>query len=129
MKKIKIYGAGNEGKFNYVIISRNKDFFSWLSKLLFKSFKIKDAEFYEFVNKKDEWITRKKQLKNFIDRHESYLPKGSRIDIFYGKEKIFLVLNTSLRERRKFMKNLNELSIWVKPPKTKQKKDYIKKMK
>lgn len=112
MIKAKIFGMGNEGKFTYIIVEKNKMFFQWLSKLLYESFEIYDVDTVDYENKKGQWVTKKKRIRDFTDKHETY--KGNaRVYIFYGKKKVFITFNnTSLSNRQKFMKILNEISVW-----------------
>ena len=119
MRKAKICAVGNEGRFNYIILDKNKDFFDWLALLLFESFGVYDVQKYEAADKKGNWVTRKKQIRNFTDKHESYTSKKARVDVFYGKKKVFIAFNTSLSGRAKFMEVLNKISVWKKPEKSK----------
>ena len=119
MLKARIIGMGNECNFNYVIVRKNKDFFKWLSTLLKDSFDISYGVEYEepHEDKNGGWINRKKQIRYFVDKNETYRDKKSRIDIFYGKDKVFITINTSLSKRRKFIENLKKISIWKKTKK------------
>lgn len=122
MEKVKILGTGNfqeknQDSYNYFIVKKNKDFFEWLADLLGEVFKTSEVD-YDYVGK--NYIKRKKNIKNFIDKHENYYGNdiegrnNVRIDVFYGKDKAFIVLNMSLKIRKKFMKKLDEISVWVK---------------
>ena len=116
MIKTKICGMGHEGRFTFVIVEKNRHFFNWLAHLLYRSFKICDVDTYDFENRKGKWITRKKQIKNFIDKHESYYVIGAkeRVDIFYGKDRVLITVNAPLRTKRKFLDIIEELSEWAK---------------
>ena len=119
MKKIKICGIGNEGKFNYLILEKNLDFFEILSKILYEAFEIHDdsIRYNEYVNKKDKFVRRKKNIKTFIDKYERFQNEKARVEVFYGKNKIFMSVYTSIPSRKKFMKILEKISIWKKPKK------------
>ncbi len=128
MIKAKILGMGNDGIFNYIIVNKNKSLFKWMSKLFRDSLEIEFYEYDEYKNKKGEWTTRKRRMEEFTDKHESYGNKKAEIDIFYGKNKIFIMLRTSLEARKKLMKVLDKISSW-KIPKIKNKiKKVIKKI-
>lgn len=110
MRKIRVYGIGNEGTFNYLIVGKDKDFFKWLSKLLYNSFGIYDVSTVDYENKKGKWVTRKKRISDFTDLHETY---EGNVDVFYGKKKVFIVLNTTFSRRKKFMEELSKISLWT----------------
>lgn len=129
MKKVRVIGVGNEGRYNYIIVRKNKDFFKWLAELLGSNFGVDDVENYGYEqDKRGRWINRKKNINHFVDKHEgryegySGHKDNSRIDVFYGKNDVFIVIDMSLQKRKKFMKKLNEISIWIKPKKPKNTK-------
>jgi len=126
MNKIKILGIGNINEHNYLNVRKNKDFFEWLRELLSGSFKVYDVGTY-YTTKK--YIQKDKNIKNFVDKHENYYGSDKdnnvRIDIFYGKRDVFFILNMTSAQRKKFIKKLEEISIWVKPKKPK--KDNVRK--
>jgi hypothetical protein len=117
VKKVKILGIGNQGKFNYLIFEKNLDFFEFLDSVLWKAFEIQDDSIIrkEYINKKDKFVRQKKNITHFIDKYERFQNKKARIEIFYGKKKIFMSVYTSSPNRRKFMKILENNCIWQKP--------------
>jgi hypothetical protein len=117
MKKVKILGVGNQGKFNYLILEKNNDFLKWLSAILLTGLGINDdVMYYEYVNKSKR-IRRKKNIMRMIDEHESYQDEKSMVEVFYGKNKVFMSIYTSLENRKKLMDELYHLSVWKKPSK------------
>ena len=123
MKKLKICGMGNEDKFNYLILDKNPSFFDILSSLLYKAFEIGDDSivYDEYMNKNDDFVRRKKNINNFVDKYERFKNKQARVEIFYGKRKIFISVYTSLEKRKKFLDLLEDVSIWKKPEKLSKK--------
>ena len=121
MPKIKICATGNSGKFNYFIVEKNKDFFIILSKILWQGFGIQgDSIVYEsYVAKNEKYITKKKNITNFVDKYEKFKNEKARVDIFYGKDKIFFSIYTSLSMRKKFLKFLEANASWKKVQKIK----------
>lgn len=128
MKKSKIYAAGNEnlkGEFNisYYILEKDEKFFDWLVLLLKDVFEIKGAEHqakFWIENEYDEAdniMGEKliaKDIKKLIDYHEKYYNKGERVDIFYGKERVFVMLRKSREIRKKFASFLLKTKEWIK---------------
>jgi hypothetical protein len=114
--KTKIYGMGHEGRFTYIVVEKSKNFFDWLARLLYRSFKTFDVDSYDFENKKGQWVTRKKQIKNFVDKHESYylIGRTERVDVFYGRNRVFIAVSASSKSKKKFLDVLDEISEWKK---------------
>lgn len=111
MKKVKILGIGNEGKFNYIIVRKQENFFEWLGKVMYNSFEaMPDVDKEEYINKNDKFVFKKKDIRKYIDKHESFEAEGARIDIFYGKENVFISIIASLKNRKKLMDNLEKYS-------------------
>ena len=116
INKIKILGIGNKEKYNYIIIKKNKHFFKWLYNILQNAFDyVPDLDKEEYIDKNNKFISKKKNITNYFDKHESHEFNNARIDIFYGKEKIFLTIITSLKNRKKIMDNLEKYSEFIKP--------------
>jgi hypothetical protein len=113
MKKIKVLGIGNKEEFNWIIVKKDKDFFEWLNKVLTESFGSisPDIDFYDQITVKDKVVTRKKKIEDYTDLHEYYDAEGNtRMGLFYGKEKVFMTVFTSLKNRKKLMENLEKFS-------------------
>ena len=112
--KIKLCGIGHDGRFTFIIVEKNKYFFNWLAEILYRSFKIDDADTYTYKNKKGKWVTKKKQINQYIDEHEVYyrINEKERVDVFYGKKNIFITLNASIGAKKIFLGILEEYSVW-----------------
>jgi hypothetical protein len=117
MKKLKIIGMGNQDNFSYFFLNKQDNFFELLSKILYESFDMRVIEYDEYENKKGKWVTKKKSIRNYTDKHEHHENKETRIDTFFGKNKIFVTLHASPRNRKKFVKSLNKYSNWKKSEK------------
>lgn len=125
MIKAKLCGIGDDKDFNlnYIIIEKDKNLFKWLSNF-FKNMSSSYSETYDYHDKKGRYITRKKQLKDYIDVHENkwFMNKNTRIDIFYGKDKVFITfINLKEKYRKKLINNLNKTAVWKKIKKIKYK--------
>jgi hypothetical protein len=113
MKKIKVLGIGNKEEFNWIIVKKDKDFFEWLNKVLTESFGhvSPDVNFYDRITVKNKVVTKKKEIEYYADLHEYYDAEDkTRIDLFYGKEKVFITILASLDNRKRLMENLEKFS-------------------
>lgn len=126
--KPKIYATGNEtlkGEFNisYYIFEKDETFLDWLSKLLVEVFEIQDGEQQAkfIIKRKDteegDWIedeTYIKEISKMIDLHEKYGDKGGRLDVFYGKNRVYVTLRKSKEIRKRFADFVQKTKEWIK---------------
>lgn len=112
--KPRIYSTCNEtlkGEFNvsHYIFEKDNSFLDWLGKLLTEVFEIRAGEQRaKFIVKrndteeecKDEVYI--KEIDKMVDLHEKYENKGERVDIFYGKNRVYVTLRKSREIRKKF---------------------------
>jgi hypothetical protein len=122
MKKLKILGIRNDGRFNDLILQKNEDILSNLEKLFYESFGIDYCLTYKetWREKKQEIVKRKINLKTLIDKQDNFQNKKVKINIIYGRDKIFVSFYTSPANRKKFINVLKEISTWKKSKKTKK---------
>jgi hypothetical protein len=139
--KPKIYATGNEtlkGEFNisYYIFEKDKTFLDWLSKLLVEVFEIQDREEQAkfIIKRKDteegDWIEDKifiKEISKMIDLHEEYENKGERVDVFYGKNRVYVTLRKSRKVRKKFADFVRKTKDWIKIKQIQDVPVYVKK--
>jgi len=122
MKKIKLYSIGNDGKFNYYIFDKKNE----IVKILFDIFsKVLQVNFYleeEYHDKKERWKFKKINFEKYIDIHTaSWSENGAqRIDLFFGKKKIFVSIQCDNNLRLKFNKELFKIATMSKPKKNKK---------
>ena len=117
MKKIKLYGVGNEEDFNYYEFDKMQRVAEKIATIVKKIFNI-NWEFYEgYENKKGDWINKKINIEKFKDLHDNFGGKNSRIDIFYGDKKMFIIIHCSKKDRLKFNEELFKISIMPEPKK------------
>lgn len=113
MKKAYICEIGNVGKFNYLVIEKERHFLKWIDKLLYDSFgHLGDIDKEEYVNNKGDLVIKNKNIYSLVDRHESYENMNVRVDIYYGKNKVFITLITTLICRKEFLKKLARVSMF-----------------
>ena len=136
-----IYTAGNEtlkGEFNvsYYIFEKDNSFLDWLGKLLTEVFEVQYGEQLAkfIINRKDteegDWVEDEiliKEIDKMIDLHEKYENKGERIDIFYGKNRVYVTLRKSQEIRKKFADFVKKTKDWIEVKKIKEMPAYIRK--
>jgi hypothetical protein len=103
MKKIKLFGLGDEGNRSYFVFEKTLDFFPLFSKFLSKFEIEKTISFHEYEEKA-------LNLEDITDISENTKNEYFDIDIFYGKEKIFVVIRTELPREKYFdvIKSISE---------------------
>jgi len=109
IKKMTILGMGNQDKYSYFIVKKEKGFLEWVSKIYSGTgTSVSDDVFLYEVDTPDGIVTRKKRdIMKLIDIHQAYSTEESgRLDVFYGKNKVFLTLYASLDIRKRFIKHL-----------------------
>lgn len=126
--KPKIYATGNEtikGEHNisYYVFEKDNSFLDWLSKLLVEVLEITDGEQQAkfIIKRKDtkegDWVEDEiyiKNIKKMVDLHEKYENKGERVDVFYGKERVYVTLRKSREIRKKLSKFIQKTKDWIK---------------
>jgi hypothetical protein len=125
MKKIKLYAIGNDGKYNYYIFDKKQEVVEVLSKVLSKVFSADIKIYFEYHDKKEKWISKKRNFEKIKDIHETIFSpnEDNRIDVFYGDKKIFVTILCSSKLREKFNLELGKVSVMPKPKKVKSRKN------
>ncbi len=136
----KIYATGNirlQGDFNisYYILEKDHSFLDWLYKLLNEVLDIKNNP--KVIIKEpeqkdnDEWSDQEvyiKEISKMIDIHEKYEnKKGDRVDLFYGKDRVYLTLRKSEEMREKFAAFVKKTKDWIVIEKIKDIPNYVSK--
>jgi len=115
MKKTQILGIANSGEFSYLIVKKRKDFLEFINEL----FTVAEERF-EIPIYQDIEQTKKRNIMKSLDSYESYLGDKINVSIFYGKNKVFIAYSSSLANRKKIMRKLEELGSFIKPVSTKK---------
>lgn len=137
----KIYATGNEtlkGEFNisYYIFEKDSSFLDWLGKLLTEVFKIQNGEQQAkfIINRKDteeadliEDEILVKEIDKMIDLHEKYENEGERVDVFYGKNRVYVTLRKSREIRKKFADFVKKTKGWIKVREIREIPVYVRK--
>jgi len=126
-----IYATGNQtikGEFNisYYIVEKDKSFLDWLGKLLVEVLEIEDgqhkAKFVVTNEGHDGEEIYAKEIDKMIDLHEHYESSGyrgkeenksDRLDLFYGKDRVFVTFRKSRESREKFAQFLRKTRTWI----------------
>ncbi len=119
MKKIKLHEIGNEEDFNWYIFDKEQIVFNILNKILLMDFDI-DLKLYR------EDVGGEINIEKYVDIHEHEGNNKLRIDLFYGKSKIYFTLICSSDLRLKFNESLFKYANMPKPIKIKKKSNKMK---
>ena len=99
MEKVKIQGFGNEENFYYFIIKNKEYTYDWLLafttliKSLSSSAGLRGLRFHD-----EEEIFEPNKM---LDKHEAYSADNARIDVFYGKQVIYIgVYSNSINKNK-----------------------------
>lgn len=115
IKKIILHSIGNQDNLNFYVFDKKQNVMEILSKILWEIFEFEPL-----------YIPGKKKvnIEKFTDIHHSDYGKGmsSRIDIFYGKKKMFVAIHCSEELRLKFNESLFKYAKMPKPKKIKPKR-------
>lgn len=113
--KIKLCGVGNQGKFNHFIIQKKQESFELL-RMIMKPLEIipYGLDYDEYTNKKGIPKIRKYKINKMIDKYAKFESKKARVEIFFGKNKIFVSIFTSFKNREKIMDVIQKNTTWVK---------------
>ena len=114
MVKMKIQGIGNEWNFDYIITEKHEDFFGWLKEFLKGAFGYRELVDVEEREGKG-YEMGQKLVSRFTDVHERYQCKDARVDVFFGKEKVFITITTDIKTRKKFLGVLKKMSFFAEP--------------
>ena len=79
-----------------------------------------NKERFEIPIYQDIEQTKKRNIMKSLDSYESYLGDKINVSIFYGKNKVFIAYSSSLANRKKIMRKLEELGSFIKPVSTKK---------
>jgi hypothetical protein len=115
MKNIKLYSIGNEKNYNYYIFDKKNYVIEILEKILNRTTDLK-----LYLHEVDKNYNQRKINFEKTKEHHSHiinLKNKTRLDIFYGTKKIFLILHCTLSTRKKFNEELEKISYMPKPSK------------
>ena len=114
MIKLPLYGIGTEGDFTYLLVKKHPQILQWLAILLEDVFGIPKAHVMIQDEDPDHGIV-ERTTKELVDLHDSFHAEKSRIDVFYGNEKVFITVICSAELRPAFLSKVQECTIWMKP--------------
>lgn len=115
MKKIKLHEIGNEENFNWYLFDKKQGVFDILNKIFIMDFNLDLNLYRDDLDKKG-----KINVEKYVDIHEHEGNSQLRIDLFYGKNKIYLTLICSHELRLKFNESLFKYANMPKPIKIKK---------
>lgn len=102
MEKLKLFARGNEKDRNFFIIEKNQTFFSLFPKFLL------NCGFRNNIYL-DEYQDNAPRIDDFIDMQENFKNENYDIDLIYGKDKIILIIRTSVNLRDKLTEGIQSI--------------------
>lgn len=114
MEKLKISFRADKENYHFFIVDKNRWFLEWLDQFLGKLEVSSSGE-----SKSREIITEGgpdveyRALGKLVDKHDSYVHKDIRIDVFYGHDKVSITVNAPEEEWGKVKEFLDRTTEWV----------------
>lgn len=115
VNKIKVYEIGNYGDFNYYVFDKKQKVAEQLNNILGEILKLDMLDLCPQNNKKIN-------IEKYTDLHKSDLWKNSKLNVFYGGKKMFMVLHCSQKLRLKFNEALFKVAVMPKYKEIKKKR-------
>ena len=115
MNKFKLYSIGNEGNFSYYVLDKKQEVFNILKKIFLLDFNI-DWSLCHCDSEENKKIN----IEKYTDIHEGDGDEKVQIDIFYGKNRMYLTLICPSRFKIKFNEALFKYVEMPKPIKIKK---------
>lgn len=109
-KKTILHGLGNQGNYNFYIFDKENEVYFYLTRTFGTLFKL----YFQAYDEKNKEIN----IKKYSDFHVStggYSESKSRIDIFFGKKKMFVTIHCSPKLRIKFNEELFKIAKMPRP--------------
>ena len=123
-KKIMMHSIGNRDKFSYYSFEKTQEAFEALAELFGKALEANWELFYDDCD--DNYNPKKIFVKKLIDVHNAY-PGKNRLDVFYGKNKIFVMAHSTDKVRVNINEELGKITKMPKEKKLKKIKKRAKK--
>lgn len=99
MKKLKLFGLGNEGERSYFILSKEQSFLSLFPKFLLGC---GIDDFYTFEENK--------KIKDYVNIIQHFQNNKYNIDVIYTQDRIFLTVRTDEKNRENLMKGIQNMT-------------------
>ena len=113
--KLKVFGAGNEKDYTFVIFAKDKDFFHSFSELTKKAFG-HSCYSHEVEKEAAAGKMKPKSIADYVDRHEVCLDEGHglRFDMFFGSKRVFVMIHGTKKAKESFMNTLKRSAKFMK---------------
>lgn len=115
MKKLKLCGIRKDENRAEFTIDKTQSFVPIIRKLITKF--TGDKPFYFLLKDEEENGPVDERIGDLTDSCVHTKHKEYEFDIFFGKEKIILVVRSSLKNQKKFVKEIMKFCVWKKPKK------------
>ncbi|MFH0936137.1 MAG: hypothetical protein V1815_00470 [Candidatus Woesearchaeota archaeon] len=115
MNPLKIFGLRKSEKHNYYEIEKNQKFFSGFRKLLVDlgfGEESSNIEIYGFGRPSGDdgepILTKEENINDYVDKHSYFENNEFRIDLVFGKKKIFLIINSDKDKQEKISEKVQK---------------------
>ncbi len=108
MDKVKVQGFGNERSIYYFIIKKQGYSFTWLTAFTDLVKEVSSSSGLRGVRLHDEEDDF--QPAKMIDKHESYSANNARIDLFYGKDIIYITVSSDSIKKDTFLDAMEKIA-------------------
>jgi hypothetical protein len=108
-KKFKIYGIGNEKRFSYYVVDKFRKVVEFFNKSFKEIFNVNYSLIEESCDTKlfDRFPEKKVDMHESIGGLGNNINSSPRVDLFYGKERIYLTIYSEWDLRKKFNESLS----------------------
>ncbi len=118
MKKLKIIGIVQRDEYAILILEKAPFFFEWLKKILEnEAIDLTTVDYEERISDTDKFVKRKKKLNEYTDKHDELESDDLRIDLFFGKRKIFITIHAKPKKKKQVLERIFDNSNWIKKTK------------
>jgi hypothetical protein len=113
--KLKVFGAGNEKDYTFVIFSKDPDFFKSFGDLTKKAFG-HTCYSHEIEKEAGAAKMKVKKVSDYTDRHEACYDESHsiRFDLFFGCKRVFVMIHGSKKSKDRFSGVLAKSATFVK---------------
>lgn len=121
MEKLKISFRADKEKYHFFVVNKDRWFLEWLDQFLEKLGVSSSGE-----SKSRKIITEEgpdvefRALGKLVDKHDSYVHKGIRVDVFYGHDKVSITVNAPEEAWNLVKEFLDKTTEWLEAPESQE---------
>jgi hypothetical protein len=114
MKKLKLFATSNFEDRDEFRIEKDQRALGCIKKFL-ESLELDTS--YTFITEDKDAHEKEIRISKLTDFCQNFKNKDYNIDVFFGKDRIILVVRTAIRNRQKIVKEILKWCEWAKPVK------------